>query len=116
MALTWDLTRVPEKTWKYPNRLNPTTEALIWFSIMTGIAEITAKNAAEVFNRISFYEKLEGAMLQDGGGDKYPITFEQVRAHIGLRTNASPKTKGQFAANVYRVHCEREARKQREAA
>jgi len=64
MALTYDLTTV--KNWKenYPNktnadgeeRLNDTTNMLIFVSMITGIREITSKNAQEVFSRIRMSE------------------------------------------------------------
>ena len=71
--------------------LNPVTTALIWHSLNTGIGRIKAENAAEVFARISLVEELYGTSLRDGDGKNRPITMDDIKAHVGLSTNASFK-------------------------
>jgi hypothetical protein len=109
MSLNWDITNVQNKDevcWiiaseDYPTRgiskgskvLNPVTESLIFASMATGIGTITEENASEVYARISFIEKVSGALMYRGEGwEGLPnITPEEVQAHIGLSTNASFK-------------------------
>lgn len=70
--------------------LSPITNALIWHSLNTGIGTITEENVAEVWARISFVEHIYGASLLNSEGPR-PITRDDVRKHIGLKTNASFK-------------------------
>lgn len=107
MALTWSVkdvkdheevtTIIATQDWpmdgtKKGDRLwNPVTTALIWHSLNTGIGRITEANAAEVYARIAFVEKLYGPSLVNGEGEPKPITVEDVQRHIGLSTNASYK-------------------------
>jgi hypothetical protein len=73
-------------------RMNVTTFTLGFMSMITGIPEITAKNYKEVALRVAMYEMLHNTAL--------PLTFEEVKAHIGLRTNVKPKTKSQFNKTI----------------
>ena len=77
----------------------PETEALIWLSMYCGYREITSKNVKDVTKRIFAWEKLFGTMMQN---DKGPvsITFEIVRKHIGLKTNASLMTEKAFLISL----------------
>lgn len=70
--------------------MNPITNALIWVTMQIGIGEITEENAVEFYSRIHFSEKLFGTNLSNGG-EPYFLTFEDVRRHIGLKTNVFPK-------------------------
>src|SRR4051812_47317628 len=101
MSLNWDITKVensselcyivPPVEWNVPpamlyedgTMLNPKTKALIFLTMHTGIAVITEENAAEFYARSNVIERLLG--------ETNPITFEDVKAHIGLRTNAFQK-------------------------
>lgn len=83
---------------------NPVTTALVWLTLSTGINEITVDNADEFFARVNMLERVNGQQLiraqrEDGtrpDGAEAFITPEEVRAHIGLYSNASPKTRQQF--------------------
>lgn len=100
MSLNWDLTAIAdnEKVCWIENTdgtvaLNPVTNALIWASLMTNIGEITDKTAPEVYARAHMYEQVHGAWLsryQDGERIERPFTKEDVRQHIGLKTNVWP--------------------------
>lgn len=72
---------------------------LIWATIIIGIPSITEDNAAEFYARITMFEKLFGTFLNqkvDGEWVPRPITPEDVQRHIGLKTNATRKTRAQF--------------------
>lgn len=77
--------------------MDPKSDAMIWHTLNTGIGTITPLNAAEVYARIALVEELYGPSLRmpdekDGGKLKpYYLTIDDVRAHIGLVTNASFK-------------------------
>lgn len=80
------------------------TNALIWATIPVGLGSITAENMALFSKRLRVYESAFGAFLQEkkeGGrwGDRF-ITDADVKAHVGLSTNASRLTDAKFRAQV----------------
>lgn len=101
MPLTWDVSKIAdhdEVTTLQTEQgaiWHPKTEALVWLSMSTGIATITEQNSDEVYARINLIERVRGAMLGTNGESLF-IEPEDVRKHIGLRTNASRLTKSQF--------------------
>lgn len=84
-----------------PERWHPVTDGLVWASIACGYCEITEKNLDEVWERVRMWQKVIGAFQSGNQGD-VPTTKEDVRRHIGLRTNASRKTKKEFWETVKR--------------
>ena len=110
MSLTYDLTTV--KDWKenYPNktnadgeeRINDTSNMLIFVSMITGIGEITSKNAQEVFSRIRMSEMVHGGYFTNGNGENRNVTLQEVTDHIGLKTNVSDITKARFNSHINR--------------
>lgn len=108
MALTWDSTACD-----LPATLSDdeavTRESLIFATMGVGMPSITAENAREFYARLSFYEKVNGAMRFDFDSDtdtrteRY-FTADEVRKFIGLRTNASRMTIVQFRTNVWKSH------------
>lgn len=80
-------------------RMNPVTEGLIFATMAIGIGEITKTNVEEFYGRLMVYERLRGAMLRvpnpvedaEPAFIDRPFTFDEVVAHIGLRTNVFPK-------------------------
>tara|TARA_Y100000310_G_scaffold35164_1_gene33250 strand:- start:256 stop:621 length:366 start_codon:yes stop_codon:yes gene_type:complete len=104
MALTYDLTAVKDWKEKYPattyqngeEGMNEITNMLIFVSMITGIREITSKNAQEVFSRIRMSEMVHGGYFSDGNGGYRNATLKEVTDHIGLKTNASDITKAKF--------------------
>ena len=114
MSLDWDLSAIPnhKELWmeagknekgeqKY--KLKPTTETLIWMCMGIDIGEITQKNWEEWFLRTRVWEMAMGA-LRSAGKDQHFITPEEVKAHIGLKTNVFPKsTAAAFAKKLVRM-------------
>lgn len=99
MALTWNLTDIDD----YENRcwvpsqddpekvqLAPLTEALIFATVGVGIGEITDQDWPEFYGRLKITEKFYGHLLYEDS-KPYKITPEDVRSHIGLKTNVFPK-------------------------
>ena len=82
-------------------------EAGMWATFAVGINHITEKNADEFFKRTKMVERVSGAYrMKCGEGNKIEgvfMTREEVSDLIGLRTNASSKTKTQFLAHLYKL-------------
>lgn len=102
MALTWDNTAVKDID-SLTDDESATIEALIWATMAVGINHITLDNARDFYARVSFWEKIAGAYRFDPNGPVY-LTPEDVLRFVGLRTNASPKTKAQFYKSAWDCH------------
>ena len=77
-------------------RTSVTTHCLIFATMSVGMGSITEKNAKEFFTRLSMHETAFGAFRRDGEGKPTPFTFDEVKAHIGLRTNVSEEANAAF--------------------
>jgi|TARA_R100000008_G_scaffold84833_2_gene73235 hypothetical protein len=64
-----------------------TTNYLVMASMAIGVGEITTKNYKEVFARHQF--------LQEG-----QVTLDDVKNHIGLKTNVAPETIGRWLMRI----------------
>lgn len=106
MSLDFDLRRIPESvrlvtaTADDPMHgikagdsiMNPLTNALIWGCMVVGIGEITEANYREWWGRYHLAER-DGCFLYGPAPDHAArfVTLDEVRSHIGLRTNVFPK-------------------------
>ncbi len=83
-------------------RIRPQTDNLIWGTMAIGIGEITQENYREVYERYHVYERALGARMsqeneETGEREDLFTSLEDVKSHIGLRTNVFPKkTKTKF--------------------
>lgn len=96
MSLNWSIESV--KDWRKKNRSKRNREilnVLIWSGLVVGISNITEKNYAKYYARLTAYEHLHGAYLYKGNKPYY-ITIEDVMNWIGLCTNVAPLTAAQF--------------------
>lgn len=73
-----------------------TCNALIWATMAIGIHAITEKNWKDFYARLAAEEKLFGARRRTGDGEPLFFTADEVKAHIGLHTNASRMTDAQW--------------------
>lgn len=120
MSLNWNVTNVANKdevcfftaTKDEPSRgekkgeqyLHPVTNALIWWTMAVGIGRITKENAGEFAVRVQMLQQL------DETPSEAHVTYEQVKAHVGLVTNVSNETRAQFLKKVSRMLDDRVAR------
>jgi hypothetical protein len=109
MSLDYDLTRVENRHENFPRRedggMNNVTETLIFATMTVGMGEITEETAPEFYARLSMYEHLFRPFLMkvDDDGTIVPrfITLDEVKGHIGLRTNVFPmQTRGKWVAHM----------------
>ena len=101
MSLNFDTTNIAnrETVTTSPfdkDKWHPVTEAMIWACLAVEIGEITEANAEEYFERLAMWQLAFGPWLTFGNDEVY-LTLEDVKLHIGLKTNVFPKkTKTQF--------------------
>lgn len=111
MSLNWDLSAIKDRddfVWVEAKeddpsrgikagekRMSPVTNALIWATLSVGWGEITEKNHVDWFHRLRLVELITGPTLNRAANGRvisgHSITLEDVRRHIGLRTNVFPK-------------------------
>jgi hypothetical protein len=111
MSLSWNVEKIDnyetvcwiKKEDGEGSRLNPVTEALIFNSMAIDIGLITNDNAAEVFARTRILESVNGEMLIKSGKGTM-ITIEDIRAHVGLSTNVSFKSRKEWAMRWFVGH------------
>jgi len=109
MPLNYDLTRI-----KYYKRLykkidtdnfeiKPIPKTIILSTISVGMREITEDNYKKFFNRLRVIETIYGSFFvvktKRGIKQKY-ITEDDVKAMIGLRTNASEISRAKFMSKI----------------
>jgi hypothetical protein len=104
MSLNYDLTEI--KDWQ---KLNPMiTQAIVFATMFVGMGHITEENAPQFSARLDAWQKLHGCSLikaakrPDGTeyGKRIPMTINQVRRYIGLRTNVGLDTPSQFGKRL----------------
>jgi len=126
MALNWDITKIenaenlcwienddPNRTEDEKFKLNPVTESLIHLSMLTGIPKITKNNYKEIALRLVELEILGLAMVSTEGVEgrtefetlrKYRNpSEEEVRLHIGMTTNVTPREPKKWNSYVRRL-------------
>ena len=95
MALNWDIREVAnqkEVCWigegdQY--RLNPVTDAVIWYTLALDIGDLSEANLDEFVFRMRTYDRLFSPLLTGPDGEDRKLTYAEVRAHVGLHTNVS---------------------------
>jgi len=109
MALSWwveDIEDFKNVVWRGSEddpdgvTMNPVTHGLIFLTISVGLGEITDSNADEFYARAHIVEQLHGAMCRIGGEEVY-LTPQEVKQHIGLRTNVRNETRIQWAKRMF---------------
>lgn len=86
---------------------NPITEALVWGLFEIGIGHITEKNADDVWFRLTAHDLLYGDRIsyfdeKEQVFKKRHVTLDEVKEHIGLRTNVSSLTANEWKAALFR--------------
>lgn len=122
MSLDWNLGKIkdykslcwiPDPTPEEPNgeTFNPVTNALIMALMSIGMSKITEANHLEVFFRLTVDSSILGAPMfyrdENGDPEENYFSLKDVKAHIGLSTNVSWKTSGQWIQSVKRRWLER---------
>jgi len=77
----------------------PVVSTIILMTQVIGIPSFTDKNINEVVARIRFLEALRGGLLTSGGHE-CSVPESIIRSLVGLTTNASTQTRGQFQKRI----------------
>ena len=83
-----------EKTGEKYDEYHPATKYLAWGSMAIGIGEITQINYKDVYLRHLFMNKLSTI------SNVMPITLEDVKKNIGLKTNVVNETKSKWLNRI----------------
>lgn len=82
------------------DEMKPLSTAMVYATLVTGINEITEENWKEFYARVHLWEKARGNYVTMGDGTPHFITPEEVKEHIGLKTNVMTHTRHQFLKKV----------------
>ena len=123
MALNWSLDKIRDfdtvcvepRGVDGAKVLSSVTETLIWATMATNINAITEKNADEFYARLSLWERLNGSLRRNPDLTDRPTTIEEVRAHIGLGTNATNMTRARWLKSIGERYLTSAARNYRNA-
>tara|TARA_R100001086_G_scaffold249957_1_gene192046 strand:+ start:3342 stop:3779 length:438 start_codon:yes stop_codon:yes gene_type:complete len=118
MALTWDLNSVfekmeesgierPEQLLISNGELNPMSMGVVMATAAVGINKLTDKNHKEFHQRLKKLEIVGSTLLkkedEEGEGIQRNPTLPEIKAHIGLKTNAPTMDKKKFNASLMQV-------------
>jgi hypothetical protein len=100
MPLTWDITQCADLDKIKSDAEWGITNTLILMTMNIGIGRITEKNAAEVYARLMFLDRIYGPAMygtdEDGKTKDVSFTPQMVRDRIGLRCNVPDETWASF--------------------
>ena len=100
MALTWNVKECDQSAcWNDQMVMTTTCECMIWATMVLGIDEITTVTVKEFAFRLEADRRLVGTFRNCG----LPFTIEDVRPFIGLKTNATRKTRAQWSKNLIKT-------------
>jgi hypothetical protein len=120
MSLTWDITAVKdskeicwipckEKGKEDKFELGVVTHTLIWSTMLIGMNSITEKNSKEFHKRLTEFEVIHGAgMILEKGEARQP-TIEEIKSHVGMKTNATIMDSRKWGNNLKRLVKEKAA-------
>lgn len=124
MSLNWNVSKIPNHEEvcftiaeeddrrsgikKGDRRLKPETDALIWYTMATGVGwGINDQNVQEFIWRIRFWDKLEGPLVrtvdENGEWKDDPIPEDIIRQHIGLSTNVAYESRDEWLRRMFRA-------------
>jgi hypothetical protein len=101
MALTWNITECHQRAcWDANDNMTSTCEAMIWATMIVGIDHITAKNIKEFAFRLETDRRLLGTFRTFNA---MPFTVDDMVPFIGLKTNATRKTRAQWSKTLIKT-------------
>lgn len=67
--------------------MNVVTQTVVFSTMFVGIGTLDEANLPEFWARVDLYQRIVGPLVTQ----TRPLTLEDLRAHLGLRTNVFPK-------------------------
>jgi len=99
LSLNWDMTKVvnTEELYEANGDLKPVSKAIVFYTMIVDMGEITEKSAREFATRVRMHHQALGSLLSND----YKVTLRDIERHIGIKTNVFPqKTTKQFASKL----------------
>ena len=91
-----DITDYKSLCWNKDGTINRITEDLIFATMTTGISRISPAKVNEFFERLQVCHLIYGKGLMHSETKESLLTYDVIKAHTGLSTNAVSLTKKQF--------------------
>ena len=101
MALHWDVSKCDQSVcWDKDENMTSTCNSMIWATMILGIPEITEKTVEEFWFRLEVDRRLMNTFPTS---DNTPVDRETVRQFIGLKTNATTKTRAKWYGDLIKI-------------
>lgn len=101
MSLDYNLSKVKDYQsvcYAADGEIAPATKSLVFSTLAIGMPELTKGNRVTFLRRLNLWEAAHG----------FPLTSEgTVAAHIGMKTNAAPCSKGRFITRMKTIMFEK---------
>lgn len=99
MPLNWNISEVKDFEQLLDEKGSPhrLTTSLIYACMPVSLSSITERNHIDFFTRIVIYESCFGAFMTR------PFELEDIKRHIGLKTNCSNSSYPAFLKKVYNI-------------
>lgn len=107
MSLDWNVSRIkdhetlcfiPDEDDPENKRMNPVTNALIWYTMILDLGEIVPKNVDEWFVRMWIHDQMFSPLMDNSR----QITYEDILQHVGLKTNVINRNRAQWFTRMKR--------------
>jgi len=95
----YDLTDVKD-AFDAEGNIKPMTDNMIWFTLWVNMGEITEENAEEFFVRLQLNFHMTKLT-------EMKVTLQDVKDHIGLKTNVPEKTWNEFIKKEVKMFCQK---------
>lgn len=110
MALEWDVSEIKDYEKNFPpvknaggEEWNQVTDAIVWMGLFCGFSSITDKNLEKIAARIILFERMFKSLNVNPDFTDHPLTFEDVKKHVGLKVwgrQLKVKTDAEFCSSV----------------
>ena len=119
MSLDWDVSNVTDyETVCFEQRYNPdrkqtermvkpVTNQLVFSTMVIDQSGITETNVEEFAWRLALYQQMFGGLIIEAKDNEFVerfISAEEVRAHIGLRTNVVTQSRASWLKRMAELH------------
>ncbi len=108
MSLNYDLSEIEDfknVCFDDEENISAITETLIFYCLALEVPRLTECTLEEFWVRMQIHDRLVGPLAReydkhDGGPKDRPITYPELEAHLGLKTNASKKAWGKWIGGL----------------
>ena len=80
---------------------HPVTNCLIHKTMAVDLGDINERNVDEWWYRVRLLQLLDGPDFEFNDGQKFCLTYRDIKAHVGLRTNVTTKARTYWLKRLF---------------